>query len=167
MQRTEFQSVFSVLVPVLMAGILGCGGGESNKGINVKSTVRVTGKVLVDGVAPDTPIAVKAHPEGATDGAQPLSSGATGADGVFELNTYNAGDGVPVGEYKLTFVWAGLRLGGAALGGGGTDKLGGQYADPKTSQFKFTVAESKDLLDIGVFELKKSATPTKILDDRN
>ena len=127
----------------------------------------MTGKVLVDGAPPDTPVLVKAHSEGITDGTQPLSSGGTGVDGVFELNTYSAVDGVPVGEYKLTFVWSELRLGGGALGGGSTDKLGGQYADPKTSQFKVTVAESKESLDIGVFELKKSATPTKILDDRN
>lgn len=168
MHRTECLSSHSVFSLIFLVGLSGCGGSDDpNKGINVKPTVHLTGKVLVDGVAPDTPVTIKAHLVGNTSGDQPLSSGGTGKDGVFELNTYNAGDGVPPGEYKLTFLWTELRLGGGALGGGGTDKLGGQYADPKTSQFTVKVTESKDIQDIGAFELKKAATPTKIKDDRN
>ena len=168
MHRTECLSSHSVFSLIFLVGLSGCGGSDDpNKGINVKPTVHLTGKVLVDGVAPDTPVTIKAHLVGDAGGNQPLSSGGTGKDGVFGLNTYNSGDGLPPGEYKLTFLWTELRLGSAALGGGRTDKLGGQYADPKTSQFTVKVTESKDVLDIGAFELKKAATPTKIKDDRN
>lgn len=167
MRRIKSLSGISGLFLIFALGLAGCSKDDPNKGLNVKPTIKVTGKVLVDGAPPETPVIVKAHIVNGTGGDQPLSTGGTAGEGVFEFNTYSKGDGLPVGEYKLTFVWAELRLGGGALGGGNTDKLGGQYADPKTSQFTVKVAESKDVVDIGLFELKKSATPTKIRDDRN
>ena len=165
MRRTECLFAHSLSFLVFMVGLSGCGGGsDPNKGINVKPTVHVTGKVLVDGVPPETPIAVKAHQVVKTDETQPLSTGGTGKDGVFELNTYNKGDGVPPGEYKLTFLWGKLSMRGGMQG---EDLLGGQYVRPDKSEFTIKVTESEGVLDLGVFELKKSAKPTKILDDRN
>lgn len=168
MHRLECPSVSVLLSLLIFSGIAGCGNEvNSNKGLKVKPTMRVTGKVLVDGTAPETPVVVKAYPEGVAAQDQAPSSGGTGADGLFELSTYNKGDGLPAGDYKLTFVWTELRLGGAALGGAPSDKLGGQYADSKTTPFTVTVKESKDVVDLGVFELKKSATPKKLWDDRS
>ncbi len=168
MRRAEFLSARCILSLVMMVGLVGCGGGgDPNKGINVKPTVRVTGKVLVDGAPPETAVAVTAHLTSGTGGDQPLSSGGTGNEGVFELTTYNRGDGLPVGEYKLTFLWMELRLGGGALQTPNGDKLGGQYSDPKTSQFTVKVVESDDVQDIGVFELKKAENATPIKDDRD
>jgi hypothetical protein len=160
-----FASVLLTLV--VMGGLSGCSGSEDpNKGLNVKPTTRVTGKVLVDGEAPDTPVQIKAYPESSSAKDQPPASGATGEDGIFQLNTYNEGDGLPAGEYKLTFVWTEMRLGGATFGGGLSDKLGGQYADPKKTPLTVTVKESGDVVDLGVFELKKSSQPKKLPDDR-
>lgn len=165
MYRIECLFAHSVLFLVFTTGLSGCNNADPNKGLDVKPTVHVTGKVLVDGVPPETPVSITAHIVGDA-GGQPVSSGGTDKDGVFELNTYNAADGLPTGEYKLTFLWTELRLGGGALQTPSGDKLGGQYSDPKASQFTVKVTESEDVLDIGVFELKKSAKPTQIKDDR-
>jgi hypothetical protein len=168
MHRIECQSVSVLLSLLIFSGLAGCGNDlDQNKGLNVKATMRVTGKVLVDGAAPETPVVVKAYPVAGAAQDQAPSSGGTGADGVFELSTYNKGDGLPAGDYKLTFVWTEMRLGGAALSGAPSDKLGGQYADSKTTPFTVTVKESKDVVDLGVFELKKSASPKKLRDDRS
>ena len=166
MQFFECRSARVLLSLVFMGGLSGCSSQDSNTGLNMKPTVRVTGIVLVDGVAPDTPVIVKAYPPQASAQDQAPSSGGTGKDGVFELNTYKKGDGLPAGEYKLTFTWTELRLGGTALGGAPSDKLGGVYSDPKKTPFTVTIKESKDVVDLGVFELKKSATPKKLIDDR-
>lgn len=163
MNRTECLSAHCVLFLMLTVMLSGCGSDvDPNMGLNVKPTVQVTGKVLVDGVAPETPVAVKAHLVGKTDPGQPLSSGATDKDGVFKLNTYNAGDGMPPGEYKLTFLWGQIVMNRGMQGG---DKLGGVYSSPEKSQFTVKVAESKEVLDLGVFELKKAAKPTEIPKD--
>ena len=166
MRRNDVLSASPLLSLVILGGLVGCGDDNSNKGLNVKPTMRVTGTVLVDGEAPQTPVQVKAYPDTAAAADQPPSSGVTDEEGVFDLSTYNKGDGLPEGEYKLTFQWTELRLGGAALGGSGSDKLGGQYSNPKTTPFTVTVEESKEVVDLGTFELKKSASPTKIEDDR-
>lgn len=166
MQRSKCVSASVLVSLVIMGGLSGCTAKESNKGLNVKHTMRVKGTVLVDGKAPDTPVQVKAYPKGGSAQDQAPSSGATGKDGVFELNTYKQGDGLPEGEYKLTFTWTELRLGGAALSGAPADMLGGQYSDPQKTPFTVTVQESKDVVDVGVFELKKSASPKKLIDDR-
>ena len=162
MRRTEGLSVYSILFLVFTVGLYGCSGGDLTDGIDMEATVQVTGKVLVDGAAPETPIRVKADLVGNTEKNR-VSAGATGADGVFELSTYKKGDGIPAGEYRLTFVSPSLNIGGI---GQRKDHLGGQYRDPEKSQFTVTVTESEDVLDIGVFELKKAAKPTVIPDDR-
>lgn len=163
MIRTERLFAHFVLFLILPVSLSGCGSdADPNKGINVKPTVQVTGKVLVDGVAPETPVAINAHVVGTADSGQPPSSGVTGKDGVFSLNTYNAADGMPVGEYKLTFLWGQMSM---HRGMQGADQLGGQYSEPGKSQFTVKVTESKDVLDIGVFELKKAAKPKEIPKD--
>jgi hypothetical protein len=166
MPRIECLPENVLLALVITVGLFGCRKVDPNKGLNVKPTTRVTGTVLVDGEAPDTPVQIKAYPAESSAQDQPPSSGSSGKGGVLELSTYKTGDGLPVGEYKLTFVWTEMRLGGAALGGGQSDKLGGQYADPKKTPFTVTIEKSNDVVDIGVFELKKSRDPKKLEDDR-
>lgn len=163
MRRIECLSAHFVLFLVSAVSLSGCGSDvDPNKGINVKPTVQVTGKVLVDGVPPATPVAVKAHLVGNVDPNQPISSAVTDKDGVFKLNTYNWGDGMPPGDYKLTFLWGQMTM---HRGMQGADQLGGVYSSPDKSQFKVTVAESSEALDIGVFELKKAARPVEIPKD--
>ena len=165
MYRSECLSACNILFLVFTVGLYGCSGGDPNKGIDVKPTVPVTGKVLVDGEPPPSTIQVKAWRVGNADATLPSASrGGTLQDGVFKLTTYSDGDGVPAGEYKLTFEWGKLNV--VSPGRAGLDQLGGQYSDPQNSQFTFTATETDDELDLGVFKLEKAAEPTFIPDDR-
>jgi hypothetical protein len=162
MHRSECLSACNIVFLVFTVGLYGCSGGGPSAGIDVKPTVSVTGKVVVDGESPETPIVVKAHMVN-RDPGQPLSSGITDKDGVFKLNTYNQGDGIPPGEYRLTFLWGTLSMRGGMKG---MDQLGGRYYFPEDSPFTVTVAETEDDLDLGVFELEKAEEPLLIQDDR-
>jgi hypothetical protein len=162
MHRTEGLSVYSVLFLVFTVGLYGCSGGDLTDGIDMDATVQVTGKVLVDGAAPEMPIRIKADLVGNTDKKR-VTAGATGEGGVFELSTYKKGDGIPAGEYTLTFMAPNMVVAGM---GQRMDALGGQYSDRHNSQFTVTVTESDEIQDLGVFELKKAAEPTRIRNDR-
>jgi hypothetical protein len=115
-----------------------------------KETFPVIGKVLVDGKAVDN-IAVRAFNVKGLDTADPtFSSTYTKPDGTFEISTYQAGDGVPEGDYVVTFEWGELNL--FTMEYGGPDKLNNRYNDAKTSQTKFTVVRGKPT-DIGQVNL--------------
>lgn len=79
-----------------------------------------------------------------------ISSALTGEDGKFEISTYKSGDGVPEGEYVLTFMWGKMNLMSASYGG--EDQLGGVHSDPKTSEVKTYVAVGVPI-DDGKLEL--------------
>lgn len=126
-----------------------CSCGKEDDGR--KQTYAVTGQVLVDGEPPDSPIAVKCHPVGGMDETNPtISSAFTGDDGRFEISTYESGDGIPEGEYILTFYWGKRNL--ISNSYGGPDKLKGKYKDPKKSPIKVEVNGEEQ--DLGQIELK-------------
>lgn len=62
------------------------------------------------------------------------------------LNTYEKGDGVPVGRYRLTFEWR--QWNAVSMSYGGPDSLKGRYATPKASKIHFVVRESTPV-DLG------------------
>ena len=127
--------------------IVGCGGDEPFR----KTTSPVKGKITVDGAAPGTEVQLACHPVTGMDSAHPTSSQtATDADGNFSIATYAAGDGVPAGDYLLTFSWQEFNLFSREYSG--PDKLNGRYSDPVTSQIKLTVKDGEPL-DLGVIEL--------------
>ena len=66
------------------------------------------------------------------------------------ISTYNAGDGVPPGEYTLTFAWQEFNL--LSRQYSGPDKLKQRYSDPANSTFKITVKEGEEL-DMGIIAL--------------
>lgn len=134
---------------VLMIAITGCGGSTGPQGGPRVSTVPVTGVVKVDG-APASFLRVVAVPAGGA-GAVPMESAAlTDANGLFELSTYESGDGVPPGQYQLTFVWGQINLMNGQYSG---DKFNGKYADAAKSAHQLTVTESDEPHDLGVIEL--------------
>lgn len=119
----------------------------------MKETSGLTGQVFVDGapVPAASPLKVECHNVAGIDQTHPtVSSALTGEDGKFEISTYKAGDGVPAGEYVLTFVWGRMDLISASYGG--PDKLGGAYSDPGKSEFKVVVVEGEPT-DLGKIEL--------------
>lgn len=116
-----------------------------------KETSPVVGQVKVDGQAPSSQISVKCHSVSGLDKEHPtLSSAFTTEEGKFEIATYESGDGVPAGDYVLTFYWGELNLISASYGG--KDKLKNKYRNPKKSTTKFTVVEGEPT-DLGVIEL--------------
>jgi len=130
-----------VLCILLSATLLvGCGGDPGPTGPERIDTYPVTGKVTVNGEVVQKPklIAVKAILEG-TEGSD--LQGAPDAfvsdeDGSFSLGSYDKGDGVPPGTYKLTFRLGGYNMMTARFAG---DEFEGKYNDPKTSEHTVTV----------------------------
>ncbi|MGH7199971.1 MAG: hypothetical protein ACREJB_05160 [Planctomycetaceae bacterium] len=116
-----------------------------------KETFPVTGRVVVDGRPPSSPIKITCHNLAGIDKQDPTYSWCmTGEEGRFSLSTYESGDGVPPGEYALTFFWGEMNL--ISMSYGGQDKLGGQYDSPEESPATFTVKPGEPT-DLGKIEL--------------
>jgi len=79
------------------------------KGPVRQKTYPVTGKVTVDG-KPVAHLRVFAKAKEAGDTKYPiLPQAATEEDGSFQLYSYEPGDGIPSGDYMLTFTWQELQ----------------------------------------------------------
>jgi hypothetical protein len=114
-------------------------------------TSPVTGQIVVDGKPPGSPIQVICHSQAGIDSSHPTySSCLSDNDGRFAINTYEQGDGVPPGDYVLTFMWGKMNL--MSMQYGGPDKFNGKYSDPKTSEFVIGVVEGLPT-DLGTIEL--------------
>lgn len=137
--------VLTLVVCLLSLAAPGC----DNKNMNRKATYKVTGEVYVDG-KPANELAVVLNPTGTIDPKDySMSQATTGADGKFSVSTYEAGDGAPVGDYKLTFTWGELNRLSMSFE---NDKLKGKYADPDKSTV--TVSVNKDrAIDMGRIDL--------------
>lgn len=128
-----------------LGSLVGC-GEDSNR----KPTYPVTGTVHVDG-KPVEGIRVELHDQKGLDPKQPTYSSAfTDAEGKFVLSTYENGDGVPEGNYAITYMWGKLNV--MSMAYGGPDKLKNKYVDPKKTPFKLSVTKGKPN-DLGVVEL--------------
>jgi hypothetical protein len=133
---------------ILMLGAL-CAACSKSGPQDRKATFPVTGTIKVDGKAIEQ-LAVTCHDVKGIDTANPTVSAAlTDKDGKFKISTYQAGDGVPVGDYVLTFAWGQMNLLTMQYSG---DKFNGKYADPKTTPHKFSVKEGVPT-DLGTIEL--------------
>ena len=121
----------------------------AKKDPNRKETYPVAGEVYVDG-QPAANLAVYCTDVKGLDKERPtLSSAFTNDEGKFEISTYESADGIPEGEYILTFMWGQMNK---ISGYGGPDKLKSKYNDPKKSEHKFTVEKGKPT-DLGRIEL--------------
>lgn len=137
-------------LPVLlsMLFLFGCSRDE---GPVKKPTSPVTGQILVDGSPPGASIKVTCHSQDGIDTENPtFSSCLSDEDGKFAINTYEKGDGVPAGNYVLTFMWGQMNL--MSMSYGGPDKFKGRYSDPEESEYAFGVVEGLPT-DLGVIEL--------------
>lgn len=129
--------------------VLSCGGCGPDKP-DRKATYPVTGLVLVDG-KPGPAIKVELTDVKGIDLEQPtVSHTFTGTDGKFAISTYENGDGVPEGDYILTFYWGELHP--LSMQYGGEDKLNNRYSDPEKSKFKVKVEKDKPV-HLGTIEL--------------
>ncbi len=146
MKRFTSRTFCVALLTLVMT--TGCGHKELTDP-NELPTFPVTGKVQVDG-KPVAMIRVVAH-----DTADPPRTfnepkGFTKDDGTFTLTTFREGDGVPVGEYKLTFQYgAYAMIRGREYKG---DQFKGKYMKKDDSKFTLTVTEGQPT-DLGTIEL--------------
>lgn len=139
--RTRFAFSF-LLLAILLSG---CEGRDPNW----KETYPVTGEVYVDG-SPVAGLKVQCTDLAGLDKENPTLSGAlTDDQGKFVISTYESADGMPVGEYVLTFTWGDYNSISRSFG---PDKLKNKFADPKKSEHKFTVEKGKPT-DLGRIEL--------------
>lgn len=135
------------LAGFLALSLLGCGGYS---GPPRKETVRVKGKLTVDGGAPGAMLQITCHNKAGMDTQMPtLSQSMSEPDGSFEIATYEKGDGVPPGDYALTITW--LEFNTMTMSFGGKDKLNKRYDDPAKSEIKFTVKDKP--VDLGEIKL--------------
>jgi hypothetical protein len=115
-----------------------------------KPTFPVTGRVQVDG-QPAAQLSIACHDVKGVDPLHPtVSSAITDQDGKFAVSTYQSGDGLPEGEYVLTFAWGKLDL--LSKSYGGADRLKGRYSEPQKSAWRFRVETGKPT-DLGCIEL--------------
>lgn len=143
MKRSMMPPAIVAMVCLLLCS---CGKEEQFR----KETYPVSGQVQVDGQAAAN-LAVKCIDVNGLDKENPtISSAFTDEGGKFEISTYKSSDGVPAGEYVLTFVWGEWNLISGSYGG--PDKLNGRYTDAKTSEIKFTVKEGEPT-DLGTIPL--------------
>ncbi|MES2789750.1 MAG: hypothetical protein V4719_09020 [Planctomycetota bacterium] len=134
-----------VWIPILL-GLMCC--GCTKEGPDRKETSKVTGQILVDDKPADM-LAVQCHNTAGVDIAEPTYSACfTDKDGKFALSTYEKGDGVPPGDYVLTFFWGRF----ISMRYDGPDKLNKRYEDEKKSEVKFTVVSGQPT-DLGQIKL--------------
>ena len=115
-----------------------------------KATFPVTGEVYVDG-KPAALLAVTCVDLRGIDEKHPTDSAAfTDEAGKFAISTYLSADGVPEGEYVLTFLWGQHNL--LTMTYGGPDKLKNRYTDSKQSKVCFTVVKGQRT-DLGRIDL--------------
>ncbi len=138
------------LVLLLPLGLCSC--GKEPQGFR-KVTFPVSGLVYVDG-APVENLAVTCvkQPLGDDKEHPTQSQTYTEKDGKFKISTYKSGDGVPEGDYVLTFYWGELNL--MSMTYSGPDKLNERYQDPASSPVRFTVKPGEPT-DLGKIELTK------------
>lgn len=127
---------------------MGCFGRE-RKPLNPKPVTPVSGVVLVDS-EPLAGVQIKFHATSQDPKNATLSMATTDEEGEFKAWTYQADDGVPPGEYTVTFddqsqTQPHMRS--------GPDRFKGKYSDPKKSEFKLTVPDDGEPIDMGTIEL--------------
>ncbi|WP_157605820.1 hypothetical protein [Schlesneria paludicola] len=136
----------------------GCSRGPVKKPISNKVPLsKVSGTVIVDGV-PTPNVLVQYDPQSSiAESREQILRGfvvMTTRDGKFALHTYERGDGVPPGEYALSFKML------QQLPSGEKDLLGGKYSSKK-KPFKVIKVEPDQPLELGDIELAKSTEKAK------
>lgn len=143
-----------ILAPVLLAG---CGGSDkddiskerltSMAGGTLKEAFPVSGIVTIDG-APASDVYLYAHLD---SDAKPTAQTNTDKDGKFCFSTNLLCDGLPAGEYSLTFRLMPDIPKNKDIG---KDLFNGKYKNPKKSENKLTVVAGTPQTEIKI-DLKK------------
>jgi hypothetical protein len=119
---------------------------ESMAGGELKETVPVSGKVLVDG-APQAGVNLQLYPQ--SGGRQPITTCRTGTDGTYCWSTNAACDGLAAGSYRLAFEF----IPEEKKNDSGVDLFKGKYRNPATNKMELIVEKGKPMTDVN-YELK-------------
>lgn len=135
---------------VSLVTVLGCGKGGTS------DLVPVAGEVYVE-QKPAEGALVVFHPVGGTtpeEWPHGLPHALVAEDGSFRLTLQPLGDGAPEGDYKVVVTWPALKPDGdpEAEEPETYDRLGGRWADPKTTTLTATVQGPNT--ELARFELK-------------
>ena len=134
--QSSVHVAFALLLAVLMTAT-GCGSKNADR----LAVFPVSGQVIWNG-QPLPNAFVVLHPKGTQDLRAITARAQTDQDGNFRVTTYEAGDGVPVGDYAVTVAYHQL----ITAGGGyepGPNVLPPKYASPDTTDLTVHVAEGR------------------------
>ena len=135
--RIDVRPWLCCLAVVLLAG---CGNGRLPC-IPAKCAIKVDGQ-------PYGPATAIFHRSGdKPEDRRPTAS--IGADGSGEISTYELGDGIPEGDYKVTVVEGGI----------GGSKVARAYANQATSPLQAKVFKNSDVITLEL-EAPKNSTPS-------
>ena len=127
-----------ILITLLV--FAGCGEPGPQGPPRVK-TVPVTGRVVVDGGTVELPkqVIIRAHSISGESPTDTVPGANANPDGTFSMSSYETADGLPVGEYRLTFQLVQRDL---MRGGFTGDDFRGKYNSPEDSEHRVTVTEN-------------------------
>lgn len=126
----------------------------------------VTGKVLVDG-RPAAGVDLQFCPvDEGVSAAAIFPRARTDNQGQFELSTYEPGDGVPVGQYRVTASWKLLDTTDpeemhADVQSSAEEKLDGKFLEPDLTPLQIDIAAGVNELSALNLETAKKRKPSK------
>jgi hypothetical protein len=101
-----------------------------------------SGQILIDGQPAPKGLSVTFYHEGDWGEKAIVPMALTNDEGKFDMHTYEANDGAPAGDYKVTVDWPAYRRGKNV----GPDKFGNKYSNPETSGLTAHVEKGKNQL---------------------
>jgi hypothetical protein len=131
--RSKSGLKFALLISVSLGMLVGCSGETRLPVVPVQGLVSYQGKPLANAL-------VVMHPVDKSNPAATTCRASTKSDGTFEVTTYLANDGAPVGEYIVTVECYQLK-GGNGSWEPGPNILPPRYGSVATSDLKLVVQE--------------------------
>ena len=133
--------------------LLSTGCSSERKPVNEKPVVPVSGVVHVNG-KPTAGIKIKFHAATQQTSHHVFPKATTGSEGKFTAWTYRIDDGLPPGDYTLTFIDHSKKK-PMMRESNAPDLLRGKYSNPKNAEHKITVPEGSEPIVMDTIELRR------------
>jgi|GEM_PF-717553 len=139
------------LFGIVALSLLTMGCSSERKPVNELKVVPVTGVVLVNG-QPTAGIKIKMFSQTTDREKRAFPRGVTDEEGRFHAWTYRVNDGVPPGEYVVTYVDHSQANPAVREN---PDGFQGRYSDRKSTEHRITVPDSDEPFDMGEIPLSR------------